>query len=402
VELQAIYQGSNVAKGKTVTGSVAQNASYPYTRITDGDIATANYAAAGTAGLQCITVDLGQTYNLDEVAVWHYWGDSRTYIDNITYVSSDNSNWSGVITSTVAESSQGKRASAFEVLKIKTNINFNNTRYVRDCIDGSNVYNGDHWVELKVIKDGVNIAYGKTVTGTTAAPTDRPYSWAVNNDITSANWTGAGATGLQCITVDLAQQYNVDFIKVWHYYDDSRIYYRNMAYTSSDGTTWRVILANQSAETSLGKVVSAWDAILTKLTTVLNNVRYVKDCINGSNANTGNHWVELKIIKDGINLAKGKTATGTTAISNPAYLTDDDVTTANYSSQSGGALQCVTIDLGQIYNLDEVAVWHYFADSRIYYNNITYVSSDNNTWVEALNTGNQAETGLGKKISAWR
>ncbi len=114
VELQAIYQGINVAKGKTVTGTSAQNASYPYTRIVDGDITPANFAISSVNGAQCVTVDLGQTYNLDEVAVWHYWLDGRTVYSNVTSVSNDNSSWSTAISSLYAENSQGKRINAYQ------------------------------------------------------------------------------------------------------------------------------------------------------------------------------------------------------------------------------------------------------------------------------------------------
>ncbi len=115
VELQAIYNGTNVAKGKTVTGTAAQDASYPYTRIVDGDITAANHAYTASTGLQCLTVDLAQAYNLDEIAVWHYWADGRTYYSNTTYASSDNSTWTTIIANTEPETSQGKRASAYYI-----------------------------------------------------------------------------------------------------------------------------------------------------------------------------------------------------------------------------------------------------------------------------------------------
>lgn len=114
LELQAIYNGTNVAYGKTVTGTVAENSSYPYSRITDGDITTTNYAQAGSSGLQCITVDLTQPYDLDEIALWRYWADGRTYYNNTTYVSDDNSTWTEIINEYSPETSQGKRVSAYE------------------------------------------------------------------------------------------------------------------------------------------------------------------------------------------------------------------------------------------------------------------------------------------------
>ena len=58
--------------------------------MVDGIISTSPFAGSTP---NCVTVDLGRTYDLDEVAVWHYYGDGRTYHNNITSVSSDNSNW---------------------------------------------------------------------------------------------------------------------------------------------------------------------------------------------------------------------------------------------------------------------------------------------------------------------
>lgn len=139
-----------------------------------------------------------------------------------------------------------------------------------------------------------------------------------------------------------------------------------------------------------------------KTNTNLNNVRYIKDCINGSTANASNHWVELQAIYQGTNVAKGKTVTGTVAQNVSPYLysriTDGDVTSANYAESSVVGLQCITVDLGQIYNLDEIAVWHYWADGRTYYSNTTSVSSDNTTWTSIIANTN-AETSQGKRIN---
>lgn len=116
-ELQAIYNGLNVAKGKSITGTSTQNSSYPYSRITDGDITYSKYAQAGTSGsLQCVVVDLENTYDLDEIAVWHYYGDTRSYKNHSLYVSSDNTTWTTLIdnVSGVTETSNGIRVSAYE------------------------------------------------------------------------------------------------------------------------------------------------------------------------------------------------------------------------------------------------------------------------------------------------
>ena len=113
-ELQAIKDGINVAKGKAVTGTTTENSSYPYSRITDGDITIGQYAAPTTySNDQCITVDLGKEYDLDELAVWNYFGDQRRYYDNITSVSSDNKEYTEVIDEASIETSNGHRINAY-------------------------------------------------------------------------------------------------------------------------------------------------------------------------------------------------------------------------------------------------------------------------------------------------
>lgn len=137
----------------------------------------------------------------------------------------------------------------------------------------------------------------------------------------------------------------------------------------------------------------------------LNNVRYIKDCANANSASVATHWVELQAIVNGFNVAKGKGVSGT-SVYNASFLpysaiTDGDITSSNYARASvDSSLQCITVDLGQSYNLDEIAVWHYWADGRTYNSNTTYVSSDNYNWTTVKNT-KEAETANGKRISAY-
>ncbi len=142
-----------------------------------------------------------------------------------------------------------------------------------------------------------------------------------------------------------------------------------------------------------------------KTNTNLNNVRYIKDCINGSNLSaTTNEWIEIQAIKDGINIAHGKNPIGTSA-ENPArpysLITDGIVDDINsYGSSNLGGMQCITIDLGKTYDLDEIGVWHLYDPIRTYVDTFTAVSIDNNTWTTILsNLG--GETPNGSRISAW-
>lgn len=119
----------------------------------------------------------------------------------------------------------------------------------------------------------------------------------------------------------------------------------------------------------------------------LNQVRYIKDCVEGSNNGTSGQWIEIQAIQNGVNLAKNKSVTvsGGTG-TNLSYVTDgnaDEYT--KYTEITGTGTKCVTVDLGSLQNLDEIAVWHQSrAQSKnwSFINHTLSVSSDNSTWKE--------------------
>ena len=139
----------------------------------------------------------------------------------------------------------------------------------------------------------------------------------------------------------------------------------------------------------------------------LDGVRYIKDCTNGSNSNTSNHWMEFQAIYGGENKASGKainilnvsTSAVTTYSSNNASGATDGNITGSMLDAGAGEL-CATIDLGTSYDLDEIAVWHYWTDGRTYASNVTSVSTDGNTWTAVINE-TAAETSKGKRVSAY-
>lgn len=131
---------------------------------------------------------------------------------------------------------------------------------------------------------------------------------------------------------------------------------------------------------------------------LLNNVRYIKDCVNGNTVNNYNHWIEIQAIKNGVNIAYKKPVSGSTT---SQIVVDGIISTSPFA---GSTPNCVTVDLGRTYDLDEVAVWHYYGDGRTYHNNITSVSSDNSNWVTIRDesvTSEIPETVNGKRISAY-
>ncbi len=181
----------------------------------------------------------------------------------------------------------------------------------------------------------------------------------------------------------------------------------------------KMIAGNQSMPTTngLGTMVGNKSSGFVKITffedapvrinSDLNNVRYIKDCINGNSIDNENRWSEVQAIYNGVNLAKNKTVIGTTSelSTRPySYITDGEfignITTNAIGQSQGSGTQCIMIDLGDLYNLDEIAVWHYSGDNRTYYDNVTYVSNDNVWWIPVIN--NQGgETLNGKRVTAW-
>lgn len=126
VEIQAIQNGVNVAKGTTVTSS--QSVTAP-TVIVDGNTASGSLASMtntvetvpdpSTGGTKTVVtpghviVDLGKAYNdLESIKVWHYYTDERTYNNTLTEVSVDGENWTALYDSDIMgvypETSQGR------------------------------------------------------------------------------------------------------------------------------------------------------------------------------------------------------------------------------------------------------------------------------------------------------
>jgi phage minor structural protein len=139
-------------------------------------------------------------------------------------------------------------------------------------------------------------------------------------------------------------------------------------------------------------------------------VRYIRNEIQGSSANIGNHWVEVQAI-----LGSGGTRTGDTA-NEPGNVTSNvpDMTDAQYVSDGntetwfflgdnnggGGTMQWVEVYLGGAWkDLKSIHIWHYYSDGRTYKNNKTQISTDKNKWYTVFDSnreGEYAETAAGK------
>lgn len=136
----------------------------------------------------------------------------------------------------------------------------------------------------------------------------------------------------------------------------------------------------------------------------LNDIRYIRDCISGNNIESTADWVEIQAIADGSNVAYQKSASLSSSSSShhgASYLTDGDITDSNYTQILSGSNQCVIIDLGDTYDLDEVAVWHRYRDERSYNNHILTVSKDNINWITLVNQATSTHDSNGIRFNAY-
>jgi len=134
---------------------------------------------------------------------------------------------------------------------------------------------GTPWVNIAQ-SDDVNVSAGSVATD----------PMLTDGVIASANWFGT--TGLASATVDLGTVKNIDTIKIWHYYADSRIYNSSKTEVSSNNINWTTIFDSSISGTYTETAAGALRSF--KAT----GVRYIRDWINGSNMNTGSHWVEIQ------------------------------------------------------------------------------------------------------------
>lgn len=118
----------------------------------------------------------------------------------------------------------------------------------------------------------------------------KPPSRITDGDTSSSTYLATPLTTpaiLSSVYVDLKTIYMMNRIIVWHYYTDGRTYYGTKTEISSDGINWTTIfdsaVSGTYPETSSGHIMNI----------TLAPVRFVRDWVNGSSANTGGHWVQV-------------------------------------------------------------------------------------------------------------
>lgn len=156
--------------------------------------------------------------------------------------------------------------------------------------------------------------------------------------------------------------------------------------------------------------------------------RYIRDWCSGSSSNQYNHWCEIQAWDAmGRNVALGSNASAVTSsgeivnLTTPSYPSDIVNNSSNslfnrghvitkgtqypstlYISNGGNAKTGIIIDLGQVFELEKIVVWHYWSGGRTYMGTQTEVSIDKENWetvFDSATEGTYAETEGGHEIN---
>lgn len=128
---------------------------------------------------------------------------------------------------------------------------------------------------------------------------------------------------------------------------------------------------------------------IIKSNTKLKEVKYIRDCITSSNKSNYAHWTEIEAISGGkrqpLSFVKAVEAEKTISIEDQNKIIDgivDNVDNGKFitiKSDSNSTKKCVTVQLKSNTNLDEIAIWHYYEDSRSYKSETIEVWNDSST-----------------------
>lgn len=140
---------------------------------------------------------------------------------------------------------------------------------------------------LVVAQTPINLALGKPFT-TTLDNTQRQ-DIVTDGKTYSTPYLDVLGTGIPvAVTVYLKEAYDINQIKVWHYWADNRTYYGTKTEVSEDGQNWYVIFDSSVS----GTYQETYDGRTYNFP--VRKVRYIRDWLNGSTANAFNHWVEIQ------------------------------------------------------------------------------------------------------------
>ncbi|OHA72362.1 MAG: hypothetical protein A3E07_02030 [Candidatus Wildermuthbacteria bacterium RIFCSPHIGHO2_12_FULL_45_9] len=143
-----------------------------------------------------------------------------------------------------------------------------------------------------------NLARGKVSTASSAAQSGS-LSLITDGDKDTSKYVEIGRGGVQSAQTDLGDLYDLGLIKLWHYYGGARSYHDVILQLSEDGAVWTTVFNNDtdnSAKQGIGTDAEYTETADGKSVVLPLPIkaRYIRAWVNGSTANTGNHFVELE------------------------------------------------------------------------------------------------------------
>ena len=132
-------------------------------------------------------------------------------------------------------------------------------RYIRDYCNGSSA-DADYcnWIEIKAINtSGVNVALNKTPTSNISITNAAVITNSIYENKSQFATGKASNTIIPYVQIDLGNvNYDIDEIKVWHYYSDARRYHKTKTEISADGSNWITLfdsdVSGEYVETQFG------------------------------------------------------------------------------------------------------------------------------------------------------
>ncbi|AID50475.1 putative tail protein [Bacillus phage CP-51] len=119
-------------------------------------------------------------------------------------------------------------------------------RYIKNTLTSNSVNAYKHWTEIKAISKGVNVATTGTVTGSTGVTN----LGVVNNDKVDDQFAEDRTAGDSFVQIDLGTvREDIDYIQLWHYYQDARQYNGNKLEVSADGQKWYTMFSSTKSGT---------------------------------------------------------------------------------------------------------------------------------------------------------
>ncbi len=269
---------NNIALNKSTTVS-SYEGNHQGSFANDGIKNLGNYWGANPYA-QWWQVDLGDNYDVNRVIVHNYYDGSRYYRYDVQG-STDGINWQTIADFSNNTTPANSNGNSF-------NVN-TRARYLRVNMKYNSANIGVHIIEFEAYGNlssddtNTNIALNKN-TNVSSYESTRQGSFANDGIKNLNNWWGANPYA-QWWQVDLGDDYDVNRVVVYNYYDGSR-YYRYDVQGSVDGVNWQTVADFSNNTTPATSNGNSFNVNAT--------ARYLRVNMKFNSANVGVHIIEFE------------------------------------------------------------------------------------------------------------